>query len=292
MSSNDFDWDGVDPGAQDEVALSFPVVMWRNGSSDLEALGEDINHVGGFFFTYEHAGDGTSIKGWKEASFKGDRGKVPGIAAHKAMVSFIRGRKRWFRQMNDHTEYRAWGGYEPGFRAQMQIIGFVKGYENPVCFSFKGLNVNNVESIRREHAKVLAIVNRSAPEKGVTMPAYALWTVIDAGPHEMVGKGQQSEATPPRICLPKELNLDVARSLYVGRDLLLASQNLYRELDQWAHEWDRFGAAQDASANDSGVTPEDAREALAAAAFDAQAPASQRPAAPATGDFDEDPIPF
>lgn len=270
MDTN-FDWDNVDSGAQDQVAITFPVVMWRNGNTRLKALGDDINHTGGFFFTYEHAGDGAQIAGWKEGSFKGDREDIFGLAARKAMITIIRGRKRWVKTDGKHREFRPWNGYEAGFRAQMQMVGFIKGYDEPVSFSFKGLNVDAVEAIRREHGKLMNFVNRSAPDRSKMMPPYALWTVIEAGPHEMVGKGQQSEATPPRIVLPKDLSIEVAKKVYVGRDLLLRSQELYRELDGWATDWDRAGGSAAPEQEDADAPAND-RFAQNRAAMAAQAP--------------------
>lgn len=244
---SNYDWDDVDSGAQDAVQMTFPNLFWRNGESKLEELGKDnINYCGGFFFTYEQAGEGVEIKNWKEASFSAKGKKLTGLAAHKAMVSFVRSRRRWFQEMKDgRKEYRAWNQYQPGDRAQMQVIGFIKGFPNAVCFPFKGLSVSNVDSIIKEHhSKIVTVANRESPDPKKGMPSYAFWTVVEAGPHEEVGKTTKSEATMPRIVLPKTIDAETVRQLYVGRDILKQSQELYRLAEDWAHQWEKPGTAQ------------------------------------------------
>jgi hypothetical protein len=239
--SNDFDFDLADNSAQDAIQFSAPVIFWKHGSGDFEELG-GINHTGGFFFTYEQCGEGVTIDKWAESSFKGDGGsRVSGLAAKGARITIVRSRKRWFKDEGGQHTYRAWNNYEKGFRGQMQSVGFVQGYSSPVCFSFKGMTVSSVEEILRYHsAKVVSIANQSAPS-GSKLPIYAFWMNVISGKHEEVGSGNStSEVTMPELWLPKSLDVDFARQMYVGKDALIASQNLYRELDEWAGQWDRY----------------------------------------------------
>lgn len=228
----------------------------------MEDLGADnINFKGGFFFSTEQVGEGTEIKGWPAASFKTNGKKIEGLASSKAMVSFVRSRRRWFKDDGEggRKEFRPWNKYEKGFRAHIQLIGFIKGYPNPVCFPFKGLGVTNVDSILKEHySKVVSVANREAPDPKKGLPAYAFWTVVEAGPHEYVGSNATSEATLPRIYLPKQVTSETVKALYVGRDLLKESQELYRLAEDWAHRWDSQAAAE--------VTPKELANALQARA--------------------------
>lgn len=243
MSTNyeDIDWGGVDGDAQDQIALSFPAVQWRNGRQELEDLGaENINYTGGFFFSADNSGDGIQIPGWRAASFKPKAGaKVEGIAARRATISIVRSRRRWVQKDAATPETRPWSQYQSGFRAQLQAVGFIKGHPDPVIFAWKGMATNAFDDLRKDHAKLIAVVNRSAPTKGMTLPPYALWMTVEAGPHSMVGKkGDQSEATLPQIVLPKELTIEYARTQYVGNSLMAEWQQFYRELESWSHEWD------------------------------------------------------
>lgn len=264
-ASSEFDWDSVDPDAQDAVQLAYPSVFWKNGKSELESLGaENVVYSGGFFFTYEAAGEGTQIPGWVESSFKGDGNKkVFGIAIHKGMVSIVRSRRRWIRKdkKTGLTELRGWNSYESGFRAQYQGLGFIKGFESPVCFSFKGLSISNVDSILKEHySKVVVAANKNAPDPKKGLPSYAFWTIIEAGPHEQVGSGDTSEVTPPRIVLPKIIDREALTKLYVGKERLLESQELYRLAEDWAHEWDRGGRNQGVDPNRAAFDAQDRTE--------------------------------
>lgn len=239
--SKEFDFDLVDSGAQDPVQFSAPIIWWKHGKSELEEAG-GINHTGGFFFTYDQAGEGTQIEGWKESWFKGSDGsKVYGLATAKARLVIIRSRRRWFKEDGNRTLYRAWNDYAEGFRGQMQAIGFVQGYDAPVCFSFKGNIISYVESCIRYHvSKVVSVANQSAPE-GKKLPYYALWMPILSGKHFEAGKGNQThEVTMPELWTPKVIDRAYALQAYIGKDLLLRAQSLYRDLDDWVRQWERF----------------------------------------------------
>lgn len=252
MSNNtvtDFDWNDVDSNAQDVVRFSAPVVFWMHGKSEMEEAG-GVKFTGGFFFTYEQAGEGADIPDWKESWFKGDKDKIYGLATRTAKIALVRSRRRWFQEIGGRMHYQPWNKYQEGFRAQMQSIGFISGYEAPVCFSFKGMLVSHIEEIVRYHtSKVVALANQTAPQ-GKKLPAYALWMNVTAGKHSEAGKGNKThEVTMPELWLPKTINLDLARSLYVGKEQLLRSQALYHELDSWAQEWNQFALADEDTEN-------------------------------------------
>jgi len=280
---SEIDWNDVNPEAQEEMPLTLPVAFWRHGDSKLKKLGEtDINYIGGLFFTYDQAGEGAEIEGWAESSFQGEEEDVYGLGAHTADITIIRYRRRWFHQGEERTEYRPWNGYEKGFRAQMQAIGLIKGYDNPVCFSFKGIAVSHVQSILRErYRQIMSVVNREAPE-GKSLPPYALWIRITAGKHEKVGQSrEQSEVTMPEIVLPKGIDRNFALSCYVGREYLIRSQELFLEADKWAHEWEVVPTSQPAKQ----VTPQQV-------ATEMQAPANSDPYEGGQFNRDTDEIPF
>lgn len=237
---NGFDWDSVDSSAQDAMQFSAPVVFWRHGQEEMEQAG-GVNYTGGFFFTYEQAGEQAEIPGWEPSWFRGDNGRVDGLAAKGARISIVRSRKRWFKDDGGRMAYRAWNSYAEGYRGQMQSIGFINGYNVPVCFAFKGMLITHIEEALRYHtSKVVSLANQKAPE-GKRMPPYALWMAVQSGKHETIGQGKKtSEVTMPELWLPKTVDIEYARKMYVGGEQLVQSQNLYRELESWAHEWDKF----------------------------------------------------
>lgn len=236
----EINWDGVDQSAQDPMSLQLPLVLWRHGKAQMRQLGDkNINYTGGFFFGRDAAGADTKIEHWSEASFEGDKGEVLGLGTTVADIALVRARKRWFKDGETRSEFRAWKNYEPGFRGHIQIVGFIKGFDHPVTFNFKGLLGQAIEAIQREHmSKVLSLINRTAP-KGKGLPPYALWVRIKAGKHEKVGSSQQqSEVTMPVIVLPNTVDIAFAKSRFVGNEALQRMQELYLEASDWAREWD------------------------------------------------------
>jgi hypothetical protein len=252
--TEDINWDSVDQSAQDTVSLQLPLVLWRHGKTALRQLGEkNLNYTGGFFFSREAAGADTKIEHWVDASFEGDKGEVLGLGASIANIALVRARKRWFREGDGRTEFRAWKNYEPGFRGHVQVVGFIYGFENPVTFSFKGLLGQAIEAIQREHvSKVVSLVNRTSPTKGRGLPPYAIWLKIQSGKHEKVGSGrEQSEVTMPVIWLPKVVDLAFAKTRFVGNPNLQRFQELYAEAADWVREWDYSGPASMDARSDS-----------------------------------------
>lgn len=246
QQTEDINWGDIDPNAQDAMSLQLPLVLWFHGKVAMKQLGDkNIGYTGGFFFSQDAAGADTTIDLWTPQSFEGDKGEVLGIGTNIADIALVRSRKRWFKESNDRKEFRAWRNYEPGFRAHLQIVGFIKGFEHPVTFNFKGLLGQAIEAIQREHmSKVVAILNRTSPTKGQGLPPYGLWVRLKAGKHEKVGGGsQQSEATMPVIVLPPSVDLAFAKSRFVGNDLFKRMQELYVEASDWVREWDYAGGS-------------------------------------------------
>lgn len=246
----EINWDSVNQDAQDPLSLQLPLVLWRHGKREMKQLGEkNLNYAGGFFFSYEAAGNDTVIEGWGEASFQGDKDEVKGLGASVADIALVRARRRWFKEVDKKFEFRAWNNYEPGMRGHVQYVGFIRGYEHPVTFSFKGLLGQAIEAIQREHmSKVVSLVNRKAP-KGKGLPPYALWVQVKSGKHEKVGSGQQqSEVTMPVIGLPNSVDEAFARGRFVGNTNLALFQDLYLEAADWAKEWDYKGNAPETQA--------------------------------------------
>lgn len=252
--AEEINWDGADQSAQDAISLQLPLVLWRHGKVQMKQLGDkNINYTGGFFLSRDDAGADTAIDLWSEQSFQGDDGEVFGLGSSAADIALIRSRRRWFKETDNRVEFRAWNRYEQGFRGHLQVVGFIKGFEHPVTFNFKGLLGQYIESIQREHAsKVVSLINRTAP-KGKGLPAYALWVRVRTGKHEKAGSGsQQSEVTMPMIGLPNVVDLAFARTRFVGNALVQRMQELYAEATDWSREWDYAGGSGGAESKREG----------------------------------------
>ena len=275
-------WDDVDPNAQDAQSLSLPTVFWLNGSTKLKG-NNDVTYTGGLFLTYEAIGrDDIEVPNWKQSSFVGDNGKdIAGIATNQAYISIVRYRRRWFFKKDGKTSFRPWrSDYIKGYRGQMQAVGFIRGLDEPVCFSFKGNAMKNLLAVLSEHSrKIVTVVNRKAPQGKPGLPPYAVWMPIKSGPHEKVGQGgDQSEVTLPIIGIGNSVTEEWAMKCVVSRDQLRQFQSLYKEAEGWAKEWETGGADERApqeSENDSNPFGDDEfeqKQARGRAAFDAQAP--------------------
>ena len=293
--NQDFDWNAVDGTAQDAIQFSAPIVFWKHGKQGMQKVG-GIEYTGGFFFTFDEAGENAEIAKWEHASFTNDEGKeIEGLAARGAQITIVRSRRRWFREDGNRRIFRPWNQYNDGYRGQMQSIGFINGYPVPVCFSVKGLLLTHFDEVIRYHnSKVVSIANQTAPE-GRKLPAYALWMAIHAGKHSKAGQGnKQSEVTWPELWLPKVLDLDYARKMYVGKDQLTRSQALYRELDDWAQQWSRAAvetAESPLGAEDYAVERE-ARQSRAATVHSSQPPSYDDAPPLEPPDYNSDSIPF
>ena len=68
---------------------------------------------------------------------------------------------------------------------------------------------------------------------------------LSPGPHIKVGqKGQESIITPPVLDLPNAITEDYLGKIYVGRERLMALQQIYHDGAEWAAAWDRPGAEE------------------------------------------------
>jgi len=278
----------LDPSAQEAMEFSAPSVQWVNGKQSLKQVG-GVPYTGGFLFPYEYLTEGATIPRWEPARrVVGDGKEIEGLGCAMAGISIVRYRRRW---VSDDNIVRSWNNYEPGLnlRSHMQAVGFIKGYPDPVCFTWKGMSMENVlTALQEHHRKIVSLVNKTIPADKPKLPTYAFWLGIKPGAHAMVGQGQKkSEVTPPTLFLPKAVTLDYCKGIYVGREVLLASQQLFHELDSWVKNWDRDGAPKSPEHNGHAATSAPMGE------YQGE-PSEQTAPTPAPGAavIDEDDLPF
>jgi hypothetical protein len=259
----------IDDSTVDNAGLQFPVAQWHNGDPKLAQLG-GVPHLGGVVLPLKYFAEAPVIPGWqKAANFTFASGKSePALTAQKIALSVVRTRFRWFKRVGAEVVYYPRAAYAEGadMRGHLQMVCGLYGYPEAVVFTFKGTASKEVERLLREFsAKVVEAANRLAVDKArqsgpstkaKRYPRFAFYLKLAAGPAIMAGqKGREHIVTPPVMELPAEVNADYLHKLYVGRERLLALQELYHHAEPWSAAWDNPGA--ETAADDEAPGPED-----------------------------------
>lgn len=239
----DYAFEYVDENAQEVEELRLPRITWYNGNSKLKAAG-GIVYSGGMTARSESLGDDVAIPNWTVGSFDADGKTIETLENIYPVIAVVRYRRRWAKFNGNTCEdwYPISGEYRDGYKIQVEAAGFVKGFDSPVRFDLKGhASTGLLDSMRDHSAKIVSVANKTAPQ-GRSLPSYAFWLRLKPGKHRLVGKGKQSEATPPELLIDREITNEYVRNLYVGKDAMIRSQQFFHELDGWAKEWN--GRAQ------------------------------------------------
>lgn len=110
------------------------------------------------------------------------------------------------------------------------------------------------------------MVNRTKPAGSPGFEPYAMWFVVEPGPHEsQASKGdasKTSEVTKPRLYTPDNVDLAYARTLWVGADNYKAFCQLYKDTEAWqtqfpkSQESDPHTSDTPQFTGDGGITPQ------------------------------------
>lgn len=297
----EYDFDDVDPSAQEAEELRYPRAKWFNGSPKAKAIG-GLVYTGGMFMRREPLGESVEIPNWTIGGFDADGKTIETLENAHPVIAPVRYRRRWVRLEGRDTVaewYPINQPYRKDFKIEVEAVGFVKGYDSPILFNLRGHASTALLDAMRDHAaKIVSVANRKAPT-GKALPSYAFWLRLKSGAHEKVGKVQQSDATLPRLILPSEITDDYVRGLYIGKDNLHKFQSLFHSLDGWAKEW----SGNEAQTGDAYEVPdyagaprdeiEGAQQHIRARAAAASAqPSGYDEAAPPDRGVEADEIPF
>ncbi len=248
-----FDWELVNPDAQEPTKESFPYLQWHHGKSDLEELGEeDVRFRGGWLFNLTQKanrfGDDFTLPGFKSLSVKLGRDKQPCLGAPSARFAILRRRFCWMQKDDRGREIffsAIQNKHRPGFIGKVQFLAIPAGIE--AADSAEHLFILTAkatagmclqEAVRDHRDLILPVANKTAPA-GRKLPPYALYTHIGAANHVMKGEGNdQSEVTQPTLYKPAQITREYALDLYVGGARLTAFQELFLSHEEWAHAWD------------------------------------------------------
>lgn len=224
---SDFDYDLIDSDAIDHLEETYPRLTWWPGNPALEELGEgNINYTGGL--TWSSPPTGLEIPGWNLGQYKLKGEVISSLGARTAQIAVIHCKKWWDKCDKSKDEH-----------SHFKIIGFIKGYTEPVTIEFRGNASRNFESAFYEHIQVLVAEAQKTAPQGVKVPYYALWLTITAGKHEPTGKTQQKECALPQIWLPKVINRDYALTQKVDREEFIKFREFWKQTKTWAEEQER-----------------------------------------------------
>lgn len=245
----EFDYDLVDPEAQDRRQEIYPYIQWVNGDKKLKNLG-GIAYTGGFAFPVEQDSS-VRLTGWKAQQLTFDSGEsVDVLGASQAKFAVIRTRACWIEETDNGTRRFPLKAYRQGMRKKTQALVLAPGCDSLLMLTFKGMVGDSFNRALDAHwTKVVSAANRTAPQ-GKKLPSYAFWVELKAGAPKLVGNnGKQSEITPIEIVLPPTIDRPYLLAQYVGRDALVRSQQLWRETAEWKEAWDKGGDEEHAAAS-------------------------------------------
>jgi hypothetical protein len=234
----------IDPSTVEQGGPLYPVAQWLNGDLKMAAAG-GVAHTGGLIIPTKYVPDDLAPPpGWTRTSVAFSSGKSdPVLASQKPRLAVIRTRFRWFVKANGiETHYpRAAYVADRNMRGHVQALCGVAGYDFPVIVTFKGKASQEFERLLREFSqKTGEAVTRLLRSKDPTarFPRFAFWLRLYPMPHVKVGQtGQESVVTSPGMDLPPAITEDYLSKTYVGRDSLVAFQQLYRDSAEWAAAW-------------------------------------------------------
>lgn len=253
-TNRQFDWDDVDPNAQEATKDSYPYFQWHHGNSELDALGsEDVRYSGGLLFPLgqkaNRFGEGFALPDFKPVTVKLGRDKQQCLGATSAQFAILRRRFCWLTK-DDRGREQYFSAkttpYVKGMKGKMQLLAIPKGiepeksHEHLFVITSKASAQVNMNKALNDHAElIVAAANRTAPA-GKKLPPYALYTHIGAAKHVVVGEGQDSsEVTQPMLYRPDTITRDyLIDVLYIGKERLRIFQEIWHSLDEWAHAWD------------------------------------------------------
>jgi hypothetical protein len=241
----------IDPTAVENTGPLYPVAQWLHGDTKMAAVG-GVAHTGGIIIPSKYvADDQAPAPGWTRTNVSFSTGKSETVlAGQKPRLAVIRTRFRWFVNFNGVTTHYPRADYiaDSGMRGHVQALCGVHGYDFPVIVTFKGTASREFERLLREFSqKTGEAASRllRAKDPKARFPRFAFWMRLFPTPHVKIGqKGQESIVTPPGLDIPETLTEDYLSKTYVGRDNLMAYQQIFHDSADWGRAWDKPGAEE------------------------------------------------
>jgi len=219
-------------GVNQEYVDVYPRIQWHHGKKQLAKVG-GVVATGGLFIGKDQFPN-LEAEGWQPDSFTSQSGEeVQGFSATRAHLAVIRTKTWWGENLDGSKE------------SHNHFLCVIKGVGGLFSLQAGGVAKGRpmVQAFNDHRNQVVAMVNRSKPPGANSFEPFALWFVVEPGPHEMqrsaVKPDAQSEVTKPRLYVPETLDLDYARTLWVGRDNYKLFAEMYRETKAWQTQFPR-----------------------------------------------------
>lgn len=250
------DLEVVDDATVESLGPAYPVAQWLNGDPKLAAAG-GVAHTGGVILPLKYVGDQvTPPQGWQKTTVAFSTGKTETVlATQKVWLAVIRTRFRWFVTDNGVTMYYPRNSYmaDMGMRGHLQALCGIAGFDFPIVVTFKGKASQEFERLLKAFTQTVYEASqqfvRESPNGGQPtrlhsrFPRFAFYMPLTAGPHMKAGqKGQDALITPPVLELPAypaQITREYLNQIYVGRERLVAFQQIYHDAAEWVAGWDK-----------------------------------------------------
>jgi hypothetical protein len=239
QQQTDIDWGLADGTNQDYIDV-YPRIQWHHGLKQMSKVG-GIVFTGGLFVPQDQFPN-FAAEGWTEDAFIASSGEeIKGYASQKASLAVIRVKSWWPKDD---------AGGSLGSRTH--FLCCIKGVEGIFSLQVGGVSKGQpmTQAFTDHRNQIVAMVNRSKPQGANNFEPYALWFVVEPGPHDkQVSKGdssKSSDVTRPRLSVPAEINLEYARTLWVGAENYQLFSQIYKDTEPWQSQFPKQGHAEDA----------------------------------------------
>jgi hypothetical protein len=227
----DFDY-SIAEGTNQEYVDVYPRIQWHHGKKQLAKVG-GVVATGGLFIGKDQFPN-LEAEGWQPDSFTSQSGEeVQGFSTNRGHLAVIR-YKTWWTEYDDGSK-----------SSQTHFLCVVKGVPGLFSLQVSGVSKGQpmIQAFNDHRNQVVAMVNRNKPQGANNFEPFALWFVVEPSETEMQRSAKkadsQSEVTKPRLYVPETLDLDYARTLWVGREHYKLFAEMYRETKAWQTQFPR-----------------------------------------------------
>lgn len=248
--------DALNEGLKGEggVQLPFaaPLMWWGNGSAQNKALAKvaPAMYFGGWLVEEGHMEDAAQEYGGIPASFaqtefvsrKGD--SVPVYSSRAIVAAPMAYRVAWVPKRDNGGYGVRYTKYEPGTSMHVQMLALLatvseKAYIpwGPVVLSAKAYQAGYLLDAVKQWPKIIQPALRQAGSK---TPASAFWMGIGTFGEfnqKMVGKTEQSPITPITLFTPQNVDVELLKKLFVGKDTVAKMTDYIAQAAEWLQAW-------------------------------------------------------
>lgn len=237
---DDFDFSIAEGTNQDYLDV-YPRIQFQHGSRQLSKLGNVVAHTGGLFVPADQFPN-FSAEGWVEDSFITSKNEeIKGYSSVKAYLAILRVKTWW----------------PEGEGSKTHMLCCIRGVDGLFSLQVGGISKGQpmLSAFTAHRNQIVAMVNRTKPPGTRGFEPYAMWFVVEPGPHEtQASKGDSSKAsevTKPRLYTPENVDLAYARTLWVGKENYQLFCQLYKDTEPWQKQFPKSQSQSDDHSSDT-----------------------------------------